>query len=117
MNQKHPSNDHVTFQNQKMTSSLQSYLLTCLIIYASSLLLPVLSRGPVYKPPPTVERLTERFHPAPVTQKMSTLYGGSNIQMKSNGAYADITLDKTSGKNERSSYITNVLLNVEIIYL
>ncbi|PWA83518.1 concanavalin A-like lectin/glucanase domain, Xyloglucan endotransglucosylase/hydrolase [Artemisia annua] len=80
-----------------MTSLLQTYLLTCIIIYASSLLLPVLSRGPVYKPPPTVERLTERFHPAPVTQKMSTLYGGSNIQMKSNGAYADIILDKTSG--------------------
>lgn len=84
----------------KMTSLLQRFfLITCLVIYTSSLLLPVLSRGPVYKPP-SVERLTERFHPAPVTQKMSTLYGGSNIQMKSNGAYADITLDKTSGKNK-----------------
>ncbi|GJW23314.1 probable xyloglucan endotransglucosylase/hydrolase protein 33, partial [Tanacetum coccineum] len=62
----------------------------------TSLLLSVSSRGAVYRPP-TVERLTDRFPRIPFTKGMSTLFGASNIHIKSNGSYADIILDKTSG--------------------
>ncbi|KAI3720304.1 hypothetical protein L6452_21220 [Arctium lappa] len=79
-----------------MTFLQQSSLLSCFIIFSSSSLLLVSSRGPVYKPP-SVERLTDRFHPTPVSAKMSTFYGSSNIRMKNNGSYADIILDKNSG--------------------
>ncbi|GKE43798.1 probable xyloglucan endotransglucosylase/hydrolase protein 33, partial [Tanacetum coccineum] len=68
-------------------------LLLCLVTF-SSLLLSVSSRGAVYRPP-TVERLT--FPRIPFTKGMSTLFGASNIHIKSNGSYADIILDKTSG--------------------
>lgn len=59
-------------------------------------MLPVLSRGPVYKPP-SVEQLTNRFRSTPITAKMSTFFGASHIHMKNNGSYTDIVLDKTSG--------------------
>ncbi|XP_076934680.1 putative xyloglucan endotransglucosylase/hydrolase protein 33 [Bidens hawaiensis] len=69
-------------------------------------LLPVSSRGPVYKPP-SVERLTDRFHSTPVDGKMTTFFGASHIHMKSNGSYADIVLDKTSGSGLVSKYRYN----------
>ena len=75
---------------------LQEKFLISFLVMFSSLLLSVTSRGPVYTPP-TVERLTDRFPRIPFTQGMSTLYGASNIVMKSNGSYADISLDKTTG--------------------
>ncbi|KAF5754731.1 putative xyloglucan:xyloglucosyl transferase [Helianthus annuus] len=73
----------------------EMFLLSCLVIF-NSLLSPVLSRGPVYRPPP-VEQLTDRFPLVPFTQGMSILFGASNVHLKNNGSYADIILDKTSG--------------------
>ncbi|XP_076906123.1 putative xyloglucan endotransglucosylase/hydrolase protein 33 [Bidens hawaiensis] len=73
----------------------EGLFLLCLVTF-SSLLLPVSSRGAVYRPP-TVERLTDRFPRIPFTQGMSTLYGASNVHLKSNGSSVDIILDKTSG--------------------
>ncbi|XP_023740352.1 probable xyloglucan endotransglucosylase/hydrolase protein 33 [Lactuca sativa] len=71
------------------------FLLFCHVIFIG-LLSSVSSRGPVYRPP-SVEQLTNRFPRIPITQGMSTLFGSSNIHLKSNGSYADIILDKTSG--------------------
>ncbi|XP_071736451.1 probable xyloglucan endotransglucosylase/hydrolase protein 33 [Rutidosis leptorrhynchoides] len=86
-----------------MTSLLQRFLLTCFIFF-SDFIIPTWSRGPVYKPP-SVEQLTDRFHPTSVAAKMSTLYGASNVHMKNDGSYVDISLDKNSGSglvsNER----------------
>ncbi|KAL8249919.1 hypothetical protein R6Q59_006787 [Mikania micrantha] len=79
-----------------MIFSYQKFLLLCLIMLSISQLCLVSSRGPIYKPP-SVERLTDRFRSTPVTGKMSTFFGASNIRMKNNGSYADIILDKTSG--------------------
>ncbi|KAJ0455365.1 putative xyloglucan:xyloglucosyl transferase [Helianthus annuus] len=73
----------------------EKFLLLCLVTF-SSLFLEVSSRGAVYRPP-NVERLTDRFPRIPFTQGMSTLFGESNVHLKSNGSYADIILDKTSG--------------------
>ncbi|KAK9052100.1 hypothetical protein SSX86_028728 [Deinandra increscens subsp. villosa] len=73
----------------------QNFLLLCVVTF-SSLLLQVSSRGPVYKPP-TVEKVTDRFPRIPFTEGMSTLFGPTNVHFKSNGSYADIILDKTSG--------------------
>ncbi|KAK9074657.1 hypothetical protein SSX86_007255 [Deinandra increscens subsp. villosa] len=79
-----------------MTFSHQWFLLSCIIMLIISQLCPVSSRGSIYKPP-SVERLTDRFHSTPVSGKMLTCFGPSNIHMKSNGSHADIILDKTSG--------------------
>lgn len=56
----------------------------------------VSARGPIYTPP-TVDRLTDRFRPAGVSQGYNVLYGGHNIQLKNNGSSADLVLDKSSG--------------------
>ncbi|KAI3714179.1 hypothetical protein L1987_72773 [Smallanthus sonchifolius] len=71
------------------------FLLLCLVTF-SGFLLPVSSRGLVYRPP-TVERLTDRFPRIPITQGMSTLFGPLNVCLKNNGSYADIALDKSTG--------------------
>ncbi|XP_076927614.1 putative xyloglucan endotransglucosylase/hydrolase protein 33 [Bidens hawaiensis] len=73
----------------------EKFLLLCFVTF-NSLLFSVSSRGPVYRPPP-VEWLTEPFPRIPFTQGMSKLFGASNVHLKSNGTYADIILDKTSG--------------------
>ncbi|KAK1437820.1 hypothetical protein QVD17_03618 [Tagetes erecta] len=75
---------------------LQEKLFLFCLVTLNTFLLPVSSRGPVYRPPP-VEKLTERFPRIPFTQGMSTLFGASNVHYKNNGSYADIILDKTSG--------------------
>ncbi|KAJ0818223.1 putative xyloglucan:xyloglucosyl transferase, Xyloglucan-specific endo-beta-1,4-glucanase [Helianthus annuus] len=85
-----------TFNSKKMTFLHQRFLLSCLILSIILWLPQVSSRGPIYRPP-SVERLTDRFRSTPVSQKMSTFFGASNIHMKSNGSYTDIILDKTSG--------------------
>ncbi|KAI3731470.1 hypothetical protein L1987_62658 [Smallanthus sonchifolius] len=79
-----------------MTFLHQRFLLSISIMFTISQLLLVSSRGPIYKPP-SVERLTDRFHSTPIEGKMSTFFGEPNIRMKNNGSYADIILDKTSG--------------------
>ncbi|CAH1417210.1 unnamed protein product [Lactuca virosa] len=79
-----------------MTFLPQRFLLSCLVLFSCSFLLPVFSRGLIYKPP-NVEQLTDHFHPTPVAGNMLTIFGAPNIHMKSNGSYADIILDKTSG--------------------
>ncbi|KAL4586919.1 hypothetical protein LXL04_011567 [Taraxacum kok-saghyz] len=79
-----------------MTFLPQRFLLSCLVISSNYLLFPVLSRGIVHKPP-NVEKLTDRFLPTPIAGKMLTFFGAPNIRMKSNGSYADIILDTTSG--------------------
>ncbi|KAI3729031.1 hypothetical protein L6452_17677 [Arctium lappa] len=75
---------------------LQEKNLVFFFVICSSLLSSVSSRGAVYRPP-NVERLTDRFPRMPITRGMGTLFGASNIHLKSNGSYVDIVLDKTSG--------------------
>nr|XP_043612565.1 probable xyloglucan endotransglucosylase/hydrolase protein 33 [Erigeron canadensis] len=79
-----------------MSFLLQRFHLTRLLFCSSYLLILVSSRGQIYSPP-NVERLTERFHPTFIGEKLSTYYGASNIYTKSNGSYTDIILDKSSG--------------------
>lgn len=86
-----------------MTFLHQRFLLSCLLMFTISHLIPVSSRGPIYKPP-SVERLTDHFRSTPLVGKMSTFFGASNIHIKSNGSYADIILDKTSGDNIHYTY-------------
>lgn len=112
INQTTPSNYQCNILNsKKMTFLHQRFLLSCLIMFTFSQLLPVSSRGPIYKPP-SVERLTDRFHSTPVDGKMTTFFGASHIHMKSNGSYADIVLDKTSGKNNHYKFIIAYLLTI-----
>ncbi|XP_076944191.1 putative xyloglucan endotransglucosylase/hydrolase protein 33 [Bidens hawaiensis] len=104
INQTTPSNYQCSILNsKKMTFLHQRFVLSCLLMFTCSQVLPVSSRGPIYKPP-SVERLTDRFHSTPVDGKMTTFFGASHIHMKSNGSYADIVLDKTSGSGLVSKY-------------
>ncbi|XP_047967760.1 probable xyloglucan endotransglucosylase/hydrolase protein 33 [Salvia hispanica] len=54
------------------------------------------SRGPVYRPP-DVERLTDSFIRLTVNQSCNVFFGGVNVHVMSNGANAELSLDKSSG--------------------
>uniref|UniRef100_A0A2N9GPP6 Xyloglucan endotransglucosylase/hydrolase n=1 Tax=Fagus sylvatica TaxID=28930 RepID=A0A2N9GPP6_FAGSY len=47
--------------------------------------------------PPTVAHLTDYFPHVTIDQGFSKFFGGSNIQLISNGSMANLALDKTSG--------------------
>ena len=48
--------------------------------------------------PPSVAHLTDYFPHVSIDQGFSKSFGGSNIQLISNGSMANLALDKTTGK-------------------
>lgn len=76
--------------------------LTSLLVFYK--IITVYSRGPVYKPP-EVERLTKWFGQLSVNQSYDVFFGGSNVHLTSNGTFANLSLDKSSGyKNMSKNY-------------
>ena len=63
--------------------------------------------------PPSVAHLTDYFPHVSIDQGFSKSFGGSNIQLISNGSMANLALDKTSGK---VLYILWLILIHEIVF-
>jgi xyloglucan:xyloglucosyl transferase len=72
----------------------EKILLSVLLIFCMTVLVSSHSRYT----PPTVAHLTDYFPHVTIDQGFSKFFGGSNIQLISNGSMANLALDKTSGE-------------------
>lgn len=89
----------------------EKILFSGLLVFCMTLLVSSHSRP--YSPP-SVVHLTDYFPHVSIDQGFSKSFGGSNIQLISNGSMANLALDKTSGK---VLYILWLILIHEIVFL